>query len=247
MAHDPATNLLPAASDVLPGTAEVVRLPVRGRAVPRSPSTTPITKASMRRLVCPAAQGEAFYWDDQVPGLGLRAYASGRRVWLLQYRDGTGRTRRMGLGDVGVLDPDQARAAARVHLTQRAIGNDPAAKRRADRQAVRVSEIVTAYLAHQEQRAKASTLDQTRRNLNKYAAVLHGEAVTAVDRGTIYRLHKSLTASAGPVQANRTLATLSAMFAWVCEPDWPRATLRLSCRRMSRLPRTGFCRMTSCG
>src|SRR5206468_1439642 len=106
----------------------------------------------------------------------------------------------------------QARAAARAHLAQRAIGNDPAAKRTADRHAVRVGDIVTSYLSYQAQRSKASTLDHTRRNLNKYAAGLHGEAVAAVDRGTVYRLHKSLTGSAGPVQANRTLASLSAMF-----------------------------------
>src|SRR5215203_2991493 len=134
MARDLSPNLLPAASGVLPARAEVVRLPVTVRPVQRSPSTTTITKATVRRLTCPAGRAEAFYWDDQVPGLGLRAYASGRRVWLLQYRDATGRTRRLGLGDIGALDPEQAREAAKAHLTQRAIGNDPAAKRKADRQ-----------------------------------------------------------------------------------------------------------------
>jgi integrase len=79
---------------------------------------------------------------------------------------------------------------------------------------MRVGEIVAAYLAHQEQRSKASTFDQIRRNLNKYAAPLHAEAVSAIERATIYQLHKRLTASAGAVQANRTLATLNAMFAW---------------------------------
>nr|WP_244627589.1 site-specific integrase [Microvirga tunisiensis] len=146
--------------------------------------------------------------------MGLRAYASGRRVWLLQYRDAGGRTRRIGLGDVNALDPEKAREAARAHLTQKAVGSDPAAKRRADRQAMRVGELVASYLDHLERHARSSTLDQSRRNLNKYAASLHEEALTAVDRAAIHRLHKRLTASAGPVQANRTLSTLSALFAW---------------------------------
>jgi integrase len=48
---------------------------------------------------------------------------------------------------------------------------------------------------------------------NKYAAALHAEALINIDRATIHWLHKRLTTTAGPVQANRTLATPSAMFA----------------------------------
>jgi hypothetical protein len=48
--------------------------------------------------------------------------------------------------------------AARSHFVQKAIGNDPAAKRTADRQAICMSDLVAAYLQHQEQHAKRSTL-----------------------------------------------------------------------------------------
>ena len=217
MAHKAASDALPDASDLLPADN-----PGRGGRSPSRPSATiPITKASLRRLTCPQGKAEAFYWDDQVPGLGLRAYSSGKRVWLLQYRDTGGRTRRIGLGDVAALDPERAREAARAHLTQKAVGNDPAAKRRADRQVLRVGELVASYLDHLERHARPSTLDQSRRNLNKYAASLHEEALTAVDRAAIHRLHKRLTGSAGPVQANRTLSTLSTMFAWGLRAGWP--------------------------
>jgi integrase len=205
------------ASDVLPDVSGVLPADGPGKAASSSkrvPATIPITKVSLRRLTCPQGKAEAFYWDDQVPGLGLRAYSSGKRVWLLQYRDAGGRTRRIGLGDVNALDPEKAREAARAHLTQKAVGSDPAAKRRADRQAMRVGELVASYLDHLGRHARPSTLDQSRRNLNKYAEPLREEALTAVDRAAIHRLHKRLTSSAGPVQANRTLATLSAMFAW---------------------------------
>jgi integrase len=177
-------------------------------------SSTSITKASVKRLVCPKGRDEAFYWDDQVRGLGLRAYASGKRVWLLQYRDNNGRTRRIVLGGVDALDPEDARAAARRELRQKASGNDPAARRRADRHATRMGELVEAYLAYHAGHAKPSTHDQTRRNLDKYAGKLHVEPLAAIDRAAVHRLHKQVTRTAGPVQANRTLASLSAMFAW---------------------------------
>jgi hypothetical protein len=124
MVHEPASDVLPEASDMLPEkpAAEVVELPVRARAPHRTPATVSITKTSLRRLVCPVDKAETFYWDDQLPGLGLRAYASGKRVWLLQYRDGSGRTRRIGLGDVNALDPEKAREAARAHLGARLTG-----------------------------------------------------------------------------------------------------------------------------
>ncbi|WP_373867341.1 tyrosine-type recombinase/integrase [Microvirga aerophila] len=77
-----------------------------------------------------------------------------------------------------------------------------------------MSDLIAAYLDHQEQHTKRSTLDHTRRNLNKYASSLHAEALAIIDRATIHRLHKRLTTTAGPVQANRTLATLSALFSW---------------------------------
>src|SRR5690242_10754619 len=122
MSQEYASGLLPVASDTLPP---------RPNAAHRHPAAIGITKATLRRLVCPEGKTEAFYWDDQVAGLGLRAYASGKRVWLLQYRDSNGRTRRIGLGPVNALDPEKAREAARSHLIQKSIGNDPAAKRRA--------------------------------------------------------------------------------------------------------------------
>ena len=206
MPHEPASDLLPAASDVLPdecpGGARGYARHHKSRPAPGNRRS--ITKASLKALVCPPGKSEAFYWDSQVPGFGLRAYAGGRRVWLLQYRDTNGKTRRLVLGDVKALDPEKARDAARAQLTQRAVGNDPAARRRADRHAARMSELVQTYLAHHAQMAKASTLDQTRRNLTKYAARLHAEPVAAVDRATVHRLHKALTTSVGPVQANRT-------------------------------------------
>jgi integrase len=165
-------------------------------------------------MVCPPGQSEAFFWDNQVPGLALRAYASGKRVWLLQYRDTNRVTRRIWLGAVEAVDPEGARAAARANLTQRAIGNDPAARRKADRHAGRLAELVESYLAYQKARQKPSTFDQTRRNLNKYAARLHAEPLVTIDRAAIHRLHDRISRTAGPVQANRTIASLSAMFAW---------------------------------
>ena len=85
-----------------------------------------------------ALQGEpdrdVFAWDTELRGFGVRAKPSGVKTFLIQYRNMEGRTRRLVLGQYGVLTPESARHLARKKLTAVAEAADPAA----DRQGVRV-------------------------------------------------------------------------------------------------------------
>ncbi|WP_441253497.1 tyrosine-type recombinase/integrase [Bradyrhizobium sp. 613_E4_N2_2] len=211
--HEPASDLLPAASDVLPKSAQVIRLPRSERATkPGAP--TRITKATIGKLTCPLGQKEAFYWDGEISGLGLRVYPSGRKTWVLQYRDAGGRTRRHPIGQASAIDPAAARKLASDLVRRVAGGANPSVERRQAREAATVGDIFEAYLVHAEKEQRASSFDQTRRNLRKYAARLHREAVAEIDRAAVSRLHQVLGTDVGRVQANRVLASLSAAWVW---------------------------------
>ena len=68
---------------------------------------------------------DVFVWDTELRGFGVRAKPSGVKTFLIQYRNMEGRTRRLVLGQYGVLTPESARHLARKKLTAVAEGADP--------------------------------------------------------------------------------------------------------------------------
>src|SRR5262245_63182508 len=56
-----------------------------------------LDKTAIKSLVLPEGKREKTYFDDEVPGFGLRTRASGSRRWVVQYNIGR-RCRRVGLG-----------------------------------------------------------------------------------------------------------------------------------------------------
>jgi len=90
---------------------------------------------------------DTLYRDDDLTGFALRAKPSGARTWVIQYRNSAGRTRKLALGRVGVLTPDEARQQARQALGRVAAGEDPSATRNAARGAMTMAELCRDYLA----------------------------------------------------------------------------------------------------
>ena len=88
-----------------------------------------LTKREVERLR-PAINGDLVVWDADLLGFGVRVKPSGRRSYMVQYRNAHGRSRRVTLGRHGVLTLDQARRAARKLLGEVAANEDPAGERR---------------------------------------------------------------------------------------------------------------------
>lgn len=88
-------------------------------------------------------------WDDDLPGFGLRVFASGKRSYVIQYR-AAGRSRRYAIGLHGVWTPETARKEARAQLGKVAHGENPAEERQLDRNAMTVKELAEQYIEAME-------------------------------------------------------------------------------------------------
>ena len=129
--------------------------------------------------------GEAFVWDSELRGFGLRVKASGVKAYLIQYRTLAGRTRRHMLGRHGVLAPEEARGLALQKLADIAKGIDPSAQRKAARAAMSVAELCDLYVSERLATRKASSVASAKADIENHIKPLLGHegaaAITAED------------------------------------------------------------------
>jgi integrase len=120
---------------------------------------------------------DVFLWDSgdgALKGFGVRMKPSGTGAYIVQYRTAEGRTRRLALGKVGTLTPDEARALARDKLVAVTKGADPSAERHAARASMTVGELCDLYLAEAAPRIKASTLAMDQSRIDRHVRPLLG-------------------------------------------------------------------------
>jgi integrase len=172
-----------------------------------------------KRLVDGLEPGELEYfsWDSDLAGFGLRVQPSGAKSYVVKYRAGTGRsapTRRITLGSVGKLTPDQARAVARKTLGAVAQGGDPASERGMEKRSPTLRELAELFLTeHVDAKRKASTAALYRDILNRLVVPpLASRKAEKVTTAEMARLHLELRDH--PYQANRMLAVVGSMYSF---------------------------------
>ena len=167
-------------------------------------------------------QRDEVYWDQHLPGFGLRVKPTGVKSFIVQYRNRTnGKSRRTTLGKHGpFLTFPKAREMARAILADASRGKDPVSDKAAIRNAPTVRDLCADYLSkHAEPKKRPSGVRNDRAVIDKYIlASLAGARVADVGFQDLQALHNSLEKT--PYQANRTLALLSKMFALSIRWGW---------------------------
>lgn len=177
-----------------------------------------ITNRSVEALK--PTQKEAFYWDSDLTGFGVRIYPSGRktyvvRIWLAD------RTRPQVLETIGstiLLDAQEARDEARLRLRDAAIEPDDCSQERS----ILFAELSKRYLRDYAKLRKRSWKADEQRAYKYLLPALGEKPIAQITRANIAALHNDI-GRRFPYAANRCKEQLSKMFelarTWLLLPE----------------------------
>jgi integrase len=158
--------------------------------------------------ITPPSSGQAFHWDDELRGFGVRVTASGARSYVAQGRV-KAKTRRVTIGTHGRWTCDEARRQAREILRHMDMGIDPQEERqRTAAMGVTLREVATAYQRDRELKALS------KRDIEKHITTNFEEwadrPAADITRDACMRLFREISARS-PSQANQAFVILRAL------------------------------------
>jgi len=171
-----------------------------------------LTKRAVDQASPPIEVRQAFIWDTDVSGFGLRITKAGTKSYIFQYRNTSGTAKRKTIGKHGAITADNARQIAREWYFYAKKGGDPAADARSARDAPSISDLCDDYLSRHAQRNKrARSLEGDIDYINRFIKPAWGrKKVLEVSLADVERLAASL--GERKTTANRLVSLLSKMF-----------------------------------
>ena len=184
-------------------------------------------------------------WDGEVKGFGVRIYPTGKKSFVLDYRDNN-RKNLMVIGSCSVLKVDAARDKAKEFLVGLSNGVNPLQERQKAKQGKLIKDLCKAYIERHAVNKKSGKDDITR--IERFIIPAWGNLLaTSIKRADVSALHIKL-GKQGHYQANRVYSLLSKMFnlarAWGFVPEDhinPASVLRNSKKKSG----IGLCHMKS--
>ena len=177
-----------------------------------------ITKRAVDALICPTNKDRSFLWDDGLAGFGIAAFPSGKKVYVVQYRQ-NGRSRRVAIGEHGRLTPDEARSQAKTLLGAVETGLDPIEERRAARAVRTFREVADDFIRlHVDAKRKSRTGEEYNRLLRLHLnPALGARRMLDMRRPDVARLHAAMSTT--PRTANHALSLVSAVWNWAARRE----------------------------
>ena len=186
-----------------------------------------LTQRTIEGLTCPPDRKDALFFDDALPGFGVRVSAGGTKTFLAQYSV-AGAKRRVAIGAFGVLTPDEARRAAKGVLGEAAQGGDPFVDRRAKAEAARAArteqvfkfgDLVTDWAAARASDRRPGYLREAVGNLRRHLPDLLARPASSITTKDVIAALSRIKREAGTVTGNRALAYGSAAYSWAVRQE----------------------------
>jgi integrase len=177
---------------------------------------TRLTKSTIDAL--PIPEKEIVFWDQTLPGFGLKITPKGRKVFIVLYRAGGGgsQLRKYTIGPYGRITLHNARIEAQKILAARLEGRDPASEKVEARRrltADTVSEVIGLYakLHLSQRRSGREVMQILQRNLVDRVG---SRSVHSISKRDVMDLVNAVVDRGSPVAANKALKLIKSFFNW---------------------------------
>lgn len=177
-----------------------------------------LTTTTVRAQTLPGGKSEAIFFDDDVPGFGLRLRERGSRTFVFQYKLGA-KQRRMALGVATALKLGEARKTAEKLYARVKLGQDPASdKSDAKVKAAQTFGVTAAqFLETLKPRYRPRAYAEIERHLTSHAKNLNELQVSKISQADIAAVLTAVANNSGAVTANRVRTSLSTFFSWTMQ------------------------------
>ncbi|WP_096704060.1 integrase family protein [Magnetospirillum sp. 15-1] len=156
-------------------------------------------------------------WDINLPGFGVRVWPSGKKTYMIQFRDKYRRTRFMTLGDSRVVHFEQAKEKARGILARNTLGEEIVTKRKVP--LLTIGQLMDQYIAGRIEERETRTLVNLKSLNRRYIKPRFGNTpYQELSHKDIKDYHAKLTNEGKPSQADNMVKYLTAMWHW-CSPE----------------------------
>ena len=187
----------------------------RNDGTPAAPANRKKLTDRFVRSIRPALGRVLHHWDTAAPGLFVATHGSGRQSWRVGYRI-NGRPVGLKIGDARSIPLADARKIAARIAVEVAVGKNPVAERRAEKEADTFAALVARYFDEWARRRNKSWRQSeaiAERALIPRWGKLKARAITRADvRALLGRID-------APAAANATLATASAIFSFAVKME----------------------------
>lgn len=197
-----------------------------------------ISKATVDAAEVPG-KADAYYWDTELKGFGLRVTPKGVRSYVLQYRMKGRPARRLTIGQHGVFTPAKARDEAERILLGVKQGLDPAEadKRKRMEAKVTFSGFLETFRDDCLKEEWADSWEEAHRTLERHALpFFKDKPIASIDADDIAELMKSGKLPERRALARKVWAVLSRYFSFAVEQR--RIDLAANPMKVGRPPKT---------
>jgi len=176
------------------------------------------TDRALRALKLPARPKQVDYFDESLPGFGLRVSYNGRKSWIALYRC-NGVKGRLTIGRFDVVPLAEAREQARDALKAAARGDNPSLNKDLDRETPTFKQLVDRYIEEYAKPRKRTWQKDRRLLNNNLVPALGRQKAYMITRGVLRAELNKIKSRPAPVEANRTLEVVRRTFNWAIEEE----------------------------